>query len=380
MYRQQTSRHWGRCVYFRERHSVLIARMPATRFCTPKSGLLSIVALAFFLLCFVSSCKDGGDEPDVSDVKVDLDTRRLDLDLAKMDTTQIAACLQALSKKYPDFLDFWLDDLMQFGVNGNYSDTAIGVHEHLHQFLTYKDFRGLFDTVAAHFPDTKSIDEPVKKGFQFYKHYYPGRSVPKIVYFVSGLNNWSVVTVDTGIVGIGLDMYLGAGYPHYKSVGIPDYMTLQLRPEAVPVNVFRAIHEDRHPFIAENRTLLDMMIQRGKEQYFLSKVIPFVPDATRLGFADAQLEWCQKNEALVYNFFVKSSMLYETNWGKILRYVNDGPEATGMPKESPGNVGTWLGWQIVKAYMAKHPEMQMDALFAKSDAQAILQEAQYKPR
>lgn len=338
------------------------------------------IALALSLLLFGTSCNNDEKAPDVSDVKIELNTRRLDLDLAKMDTTKIADGLQVLGMKYPDFLNFWLDELMQFGVNGYYSDTTIGVREHLHQFLTYKDFRGLFDTVAAHFPDTKSIDEPVKKGFQYYKHYYPGRTVPKIVYFISGLNNWSVVTVDTGIIGIGLDMYLGAGYPHYKSVGIPDYMTPQLRPEAAPVNVFRAIHEDRHPFVAENRNLLDMMIQRGKEQYFLSKVIPFVPEATRLAFTEEQLKWCGENEALVYNFFVKSNMLFETAWGKILRYVNDGPEAAGMPKESPGNVGTWLGWQIVKAYMAKHPEMQMDALFALNDAQAILQESQYKPR
>jgi hypothetical protein len=336
--------------------------------------LLTLFSLA------ATSCQDDANAPDVSDVKVALNTRRLDLDLAKMDTANLGAGLQRLAQKYPDFLDFWLDELMQFGVNGNYSDTAIGVREHLRLFLTYKDFRGLFDTVAAHFPDTRSIDEPLKKGFQYYKHYYPGRGIPKIVYFISGLNNWSAVTVDTEIVGIGLDMYLGEGYPHYKSVGIPDYMARQLRPEAAPVNAFRALYEDRHPFEAENRTLLDLMVQRGKEQYFLSKILPFVPDATRLGFTEAQLDWCRENEALVYNFFVKGNFLYEKNWAKILRYVNEAPEATGMPKESPGNVGTWLGWQIVKAYVEKHPDIQMEALFALPDAQAMLQQGEYKPR
>jgi len=204
--------------------------------------------------------------------------------------------------------------------------------------------------------------------------------IPKIVYFVSGLNNWSVVTVDTAIVGIGLDMYLGEGYPFYKSVGIADYMTRQFRPEAVPVNVFKALYEDGHPFVAENRDLLDMMVQRGKEQYYLSKIIPFIPEATRLGFTEAQLDWCKGNEALIYNFFVKGGFLYEKNWAKILRYVKDAPEATGMPKESPGNVGTWLGLQIVRSYVAKHPDMKMEALFAQADAPAILQGGQYKPR
>ncbi len=351
---------------------------------SPVAARLKLLKVPFFVIALfvlpMASCRNESGAPDVSEVKVALDTRRFDLDLASIDTANISRGLGNLQRKYPDFLDFWLDELMQFGVQGDYSETSPGVREHLRQFLTYKDFRGLFDTVAIHFPDTKVIDEPVRKGFQYYLHYYPGRSVPRIVYFVSGLNNWSVVTVDTAIVAIGLDMYLGADYPFYKSVGIPDYLTRQLRPEAAPVNVFKAIYQDSHPFVAENRTLLDMMVQRGKEQYFLSKIVPFVPEATRFGFSEAQLEWCRENEALIYNFFVKGNMLYETNWTKILRYVNEAPEATGMPKESPGNVGSWLGAQIIKAYADKHPELEMEALFALPDAQAVLQGGGYKPR
>lgn len=342
------------------------------------AGRVMFAALAVVL--FLSSCGEDSGAPDVSEIKVALDTRRFDRDIAAVDTTNIAGGLQQLSRKYPDFLDFWLDDLMQFGVGKDYSAGSPAVSGQLRQFLTYKDFRGLFDTVATHFPDTKSIDEPVRKGFQYWKHYYPGRTVPKIIYFTSGLNNWSVVTVDSDIVGIGLDMFLGEGYPFYKSVGIPDYIARNLIPESAPVKVFKAMYEADHPFEAENKTLLDLMTQRGKEQYYLSKMIPHVPETTRFGFTQAQLDWCRKNEALIYNFFVKGSFLYETNWGKIMRYVNDAPEATGMPKESPGNVGSWLGLQIVKAYVAKHPEMSLDAVIAAPDAQVMLQESQYKPR
>ena len=340
-----------------------------------------IVILVFVSVsALFSSCNSSGDSPDVTKVKVELDTRRFDRDLAQIDTNNLSAGLIQLKREYPDFLDFWLDQLMQFGIKGNYSDTTTGVHDQLRIFLTHKDFRGLFDTLAKHFPDTKSIETPLSKGFQYWKHYYPGHHVPEIVYFLSGLNNWSVVTLDTDIVGIGLDMYLGPDYPFYKSVGIPDYMAQTLKPEYAPVNVFKAIYENSYPFEAEGKNLLEMMIQRGKEQYFVSKMLPFLPDATRLGFTQAQTEWCEKNEALIYNFFVKANMLYETNWGKVLRYVNDGPNAAGMPDESPGNVGTWLGWQIVKAYAAKHPEQPMDSLFAGKDAQRMLQESSYKPR
>jgi hypothetical protein len=112
--------------------------MLRTRFTLYISGFSPILCLTLFLILFGASCNNGEKSPDVSGVKIELNTRRLDQDLAKMDTAQIAAGLQALSAKYPDFLDFWLDELMQFGVNGNYSDTAMGVREHLRQFLTYK--------------------------------------------------------------------------------------------------------------------------------------------------------------------------------------------------------------------------------------------------
>ncbi|MEO6833675.1 MAG: hypothetical protein ABI378_13725 [Chitinophagaceae bacterium] len=341
---------------------------------------ISCILLVLMVLVSLSSCHNSESEPDVSKIKVKLDTHRFDKDLAAIDTNTIPQGLIELKKEYPEFLDFWLDQLMQFGVKGNYVNDNPGVSQQLRQFLTYKDFRGLFDTVAAHFPNTKIIDEPLAKGFQYWKYYYPQHSVPKIIYFVSGLNNWSAVTLDTDIVAIGLDMYLGSDYPFYKSVLIPEYMLPSLRPEVAPVNVFKAIYEAQHPFQPENLNLLQMMIERGKEQYFLSKILPFVASETRLGFTKNQLDWCNKNEGMIYNFFVKGGFLYEKNWTRILRYVNDGPEATGMPKESPGNVGTWLGWQIVKAYVAEHPNLKLDEVFALKDAQAVLQEGHYKPR
>ncbi|MBS1615065.1 MAG: hypothetical protein JST06_03005 [Bacteroidetes bacterium] len=333
-----------------------------------------------FSLLMLAACGQDGSAPKVSDSKISLNTRRFDRDLAAIDTNHIAAGLRQLQQKYPDFLDFWLDNLMQFNINGQYADTTSGICRDLHTFLTYGDYRGLFDTVARHYPNTEMIDEPLRQGFAYYQHYFPGRSIPRIVYFISGLNNWSAVTVDTSLLGIGLDMFLGEHYPFYRSVGIPDYMLPQLRPEAVPVFAFRALYENLHPFTAEGRSLLDMMIQRGKEQYFLSKVLPFLPEELRLGFSKVQLDWCQKNEAGVYNFFVKGNMLYETNWGKILRYVQDGPTAAGMPPQSPGNVGSWLGFQIVQKYAESHSDQDIQAILSQKDAAALLQQSGYRPR
>lgn len=340
------------------------------------------LVLACSLLVIVASgCNSSENIPNVSDIKVSLQTRRLDQDLVKLDTNHIAAGLQDLYKKYPDFLNFYLDTLMNFKIYGNYTDTAPGIQQGLKMFLTYKDYRGLFDTVAKHFPDTKSIDDNLVQGFRFLKYYYPNYQVPKIVYLISGLENWGAFTYESSTVGIGLDMFLGDNYPYYRSVGIPSYMNTHMRPAYIPVAVFSTIYEDTHPLQMDERILLDMMIQRGKEQYFLHKVLPHDADSTLFGFTQAQIDWCNDNEEQVYNFFSGHDLLYDKNKDEVMRYINDGPFATGMPQQSPGNIGTWIGYRIVKAYMAQYPKTTLPQLLAMhGDAQQFLEQSKYKPR
>lgn len=332
------------------------------------------------LLLFASACNNDGDGPDVSNIPVTLNTRRLDADFAAIDTAQLGTGLKALAQKYPDFLSFYTDTLMGMALNGQFEDTATAIRNNLFPYLTHKDFRGLADTVAQAFPDTKAIDEALTRGFRYMKYYYPQFKEPAIIYFNSYLTKWSALTYGDNIIGIGLDMYLGGDYPNYSRVDIPDYMIRNLRPEAAPVNVFTSIYHKDRPFTTEGRTLLDMMVQRGKEQYFLSKMLPFISEATRFGFTEEQIKWCHENEAGIYNFFLKEQLLYDTNWQKILRYVTEGPTATGMSAESPGNVGSWLGYRIVLAYAAAHPDAKPEDIFKQDDAQAFLQGAKYKPR
>lgn len=344
------------------------------------SNWIPILFIGFCSFLF-ASCNNGEKIPDVSSIKVSLATQRLDVDLAKADTTKLPEELTTLYAKYPDFLNFYLDTLMGFNINGRYTDTNKGITNGLKTFLTFKDYKALFDTVIKHYPDTKDIDKDLTAGFQFLKYYFPKYQVPKVIYLVSGLNNWGAFTYESKILGIGLDMFLGNTYPFYRSVGLPEYLTTHLDRAYIPVAAFTAIYQDSHPFNTENKTLLDLMIQRGIQQYFLKKVLPRVPDSTRLGYTQKQLEWCNANEAIIYNFFIKEQLFYNRENQKIYRYVFDGPNSAGMPAQSPGNIGTWMGLQIVNGYMNQHPDMTLQQLLEKEiDAQAFLQESKYKPK
>jgi hypothetical protein len=344
--------------------------------------------IIFAVALFFGSCGNTGENiPKVSNIKVTLETRQFDKDLYALDTNHIGAGLQQLLVKYPDFLNYFLDTVMAYGIRGNYNDTVKGIREGLKPFLTYKDFVALEDTIKAHYPDTKTVDAELTDGFRFIKYYLPDYSVPRVIYLNMGLSNWPTFALDKTTVCVGQDMFLGEQFPYYRSIGVPNYMAPHLRRSYIPVSLFSVIYKSMHPYVSDDKTMLDLMIQRGKEQYFLHKILPHKPDSVLFGFTQIQVEGCAKDEARIYNFFIHENLLYNKQTHDIQPFVNDGPFAKGLedPTDSvktlPGNVGGWLGYRIVCAYMSQHPKKTLAELLQDPiDAPRFLDEARYKPK
>jgi hypothetical protein len=340
---------------------------------------------SYFLL---TSCNNSGEKiPDVSNIKVSLQTWRFDKDLYSIDTNHIADGLKKLLTEYPDFLNYYLDTIREYGIYGNYNDTVKGIREDLRTDLTFKDFRGLEDTIFKYYPDSKETDATLTDGFKYMKYYMPDYAVPRIIYLNMGLSKWPTFPIDNTTFCIGLDMFLGDQFPYYKSVGIPAYMAAHLRKSYLPVSLFTTIYRTIHPFNTDDQTLLSLMVQRGKEQYFLHKILPHTPDTVLFGFTTIQLKWCGENEAMIYNFFIHQNLLYNKEGHNIIPYVNDGPFAKDLEapsdtvKTTPGNIGSWLGYRIVSAYMARHPEINLQTLLnQETDPAKLLDEAKYRPK
>ena len=364
------------------------------KFSWVRSGRISIISILFSgaalasLFC-ISGCGNSGNQiPDVSNININLQTYRFDKDLYSIDTNHVAKGLQLLKEKYPDFLNYYLDTVRQYGIHGNFSDTSRGGIDSLRIDLTFKDFVELEDTIIKHYLDNKDIDKELSEGFQFMKYYIPGYTVPRIYYLNMGLSgNWSSFPVDNNTICIGLDMFLGEQYPFYRSIGVSAYMLSHFRRQYIPVSLFNTVYQTIHPFSQEDKTLLDLMIQRGKEQYFLHKVLPHLPDSVIFGFRQDQLKWCDENEGMVYNFFIHQKLLYNKEGHNILPYVYDGPFAKDMEapsdpvKYTPGNIGTWLGYRIVCAWIAQHPKTSLDELLKlQTDPPRFLEEAKYRPK
>jgi hypothetical protein len=333
---------------------------------------------ALFFILVLASCgqkENGNDAPDINAIKISYVAHPFYKDLAALDTLHIGNGLQRLKDKYPAFLDFYLDTLMGFDYRTAYDDS----NRMMHDFLTMKDYRDLHDTVVKAFPDTRKYDEWLQQSFRYIKYYDSSFVLPQhVYYFVSGLRGITAALQSEQNIGVGLDMFLGQDFLPYAQLNKSKFETIRMTDDNIPVWVCRALYEDKYPFMPENRNLLELMIEKGKELYFLEKVTPYLKDEVRLGFTSEQLKWCMDNEAAIYNLLIQNQLLFETNLQKTMRYVSDGPAQGGLSGDSPGNVGSFIGWRIVKKY-AKLTNAGMHELLETKDAREILNQAKYKP-
>jgi len=121
------------------------------------------------------------------------------------------------------------------------------------------------------------------------------------------------------------------------------------------------------------------MIESGKRMYLLDQLMPGTPDSIKTGYTQKQLDGCYESEKNIWSFFVQNDLLFKTDPNLNRDYINDGPNTPALGEASPGNIGQFVGWQIVKKWMDKNITVTLDALMNKN-AKEIFDEAKYKPR
>ncbi|RQO31596.1 hypothetical protein DBR32_06480 [Taibaiella sp. KBW10] len=336
-----------------------------------------IILFSGLLTLTFTSCQSEEGAVDVSKVSVQLQYIPFYKEFSAMDSNTVAQGLVQLEAKYPDFLSFYIDTLLPFGrIEKPYTDA-----EHIvpiRNIFVHKDFRALNDTVNQVFPDTKKYDEGILDAFKHIKYYLPNIALPnKVIYFTSCLNKWTCFT-NNDQLGVGLDMFLGQGFRPYQAIGLPEYALINHTPENIPVWAAKAVYNNVYEHDNFNKSLLDLMLLNGKEVYYLNKVLPKKPLSLLLGYTPEQFKWCEANEPLIYNFFLKDNLLYSKNYQDIMRYVAPAPNSAGFPAEAPGNISTYIGYKIIKAYAAKTGK-DLPAILNETNLMSLFQASKYKP-
>lgn len=337
----------------------------------------TIIYLSAVLL-LLQSCGDKAQKVDVSDISINLTVRPFYADISALDTNDFGNGLLRLREKYPDFLDFYLDTLLPFNkVNGAYNDPQRTAN--IRNILIHKDYAHLIDTVNEVFPDTKIYDEQIKDMLKHVKYHCPQWQLPtELTYFVSCLNRWTAFT-HQNTIGIGLDMFLGQNFKPYEAISLPHYALINHTPENIPMWAAKAVYQDNFAETQQGmKDLVGLMIANGKELLFLESVLPELKFNLIMGCTPEQLAWCEANEALIFNLFMQQNLLFSKDFQQIMRYVTPGPNSAGFPPEAPGNLGTFIGYRILRSY-AERTGNSLSEILQEPDANLIFQRSKYKP-
>ena len=109
-----------------------------------------------------------------------------------------------------------------------------------------------------------------------------------------------------------------------------------------------------------------------------SKLLPGTDEYKLIGYTADQLKDVYAHEKNVWDLFVQNNLLQTIDENVIKNYIGESPKTQELGDASPGNIGSFAGWQIVKKYMQKNPEITVQKLM-ETDADSIFQEAKYKP-
>ena len=335
------------------------------------------IALALLISLSLFACKKKKGIPNVSHIKVEIPIERFDQDFFSIDTNNLSQGLSKLSQQHPGFYADFMQQILR--VNGSNTDpsTILATKEILSGYMD------VYKSLEQEYKNTDWLKKELQKGFQFVKYYFPSYKTGKVILFVGPFYAPGVASTSDGLA-IGLHLFAGRDFGPYQSRELielfPLYISRRFSKEYITANCMKAVALELFPDKSSGKALIEQMVEKGKQWWLLDKFLPATPDSIKTGYTKAQLDWCERNEGVIWSEIIRNTDLNSLNPIDIQTYIGEGPFTQGFsPENSPGNLGQWIGWQIVKKYVSKNPNLKPEEVM-NTDARKILEEAKYKPR
>lgn len=344
---------------------------------------MRITAFFILLVFFIAACSDDKNIPDVSKIKAEVPVERFDKAFFSIDTNGVEKGLLDLSAKFPSAYPIFISNIL--GLNDS------SRHNGVIKFIGQNKF--IADAANKEFKNTDDIKKDFEQAFRFVKYYFPNYKVPKIVTIVGPPD--ALAQTSTGeqtpnfigpdFLGISLQFYLGKDFQLYNdeffiSNIAPEYRSRRFDKKYLVADAMKLIVDDIYPDKTAGKGLIEQMIEKGKQMWLLDKFLPRTPDSIKTGYTKQQLNWCEENEGLIWNDIITTEKdLYTKDPMTLQNYIGEGPFTQSLGPASPGNIGQWIGWQIVKKFANKNSSMPVTDIL-KTDARKIFEGAKYKPK
>lgn len=318
---------------------------------------LIFLLISFF--CFIQ-CKKN-DAIEIVDIKksVDLDIERFDLEFLNIDQQK----LTLLKKKYPKFLPETEEFTNEFWINKSKEPAFIDLN----------------NEVRKKFNNIKKLENDLEMLVSRIKYYFPEEKTPSVYTIVNEIANEPKALYTEEEIIICLDSYLGKNFKYYGEFA--EYQKANLEASQILPDLVSNFFVCRKNKNLQDKTLISEMIYYGKLHYLKDILLPETPNHQKIGYTELQEKFCVENEFQMWSYLVDEKLLYDNNIKNYQRFIEDGPFTKfylEIDRESPGRIGQWLGWQIVKSYMENN-EVTLDQLL-KTEPTVIFNKSKYKPK
>ena len=236
----------------------------------------------------------------------------------------------------------------------------------------------LQDAVAKVFSEIQPLEKKVSSLFKLIKYYFPRTKIPQIITLTNNVDYQIKTVYSDSLLLLSLDTFLGEDHPLYE--GIPNYIRKELDQKYIPSQIVEKFSSYIMP-PPENRTFLAQMLYEGKKMYLQDLLLPDQEDAIKMAYTEEELEWVKENEVYIWQYFIEKQVLYQTDPEWVERFLEPAPFSKfylQLDNESPGRIGRWIGWQIVRKYREQHETTIEDLI--KLPAQQLFNQSKYKPK
>jgi gliding motility-associated lipoprotein GldB len=236
----------------------------------------------------------------------------------------------------------------------------------------------LVKEVNTVFKDFESVETDLGNFYRHLNYYQPEYQVPEIITLINDVDYRNKLIVTDSLVLIALDAYLGKDHRYYENIS--RFITKNMIPDQIVSDLAESYAEAsiRQPL---PKTFLEEMIYQGKLLYYKDVMIPFKKDHSKIGYTPEELQWAAANEASIWTYFVEKELLFSTDPKLNTRFINPAPYSKfylELDNESPGRIGVYMGWQIVRAYAERSGDDLMAVMVKPADE--LFQESKFKPR
>ena len=213
----------------------------------------------------------------------------------------------------------------------------------------------LQNAVQNEFPDLLDVERDITDLFEKMKFQFPEINVSRVIFLTNNVDYQLKTVFADSILLISLDTFLGPNHVLYK--GIPSYIKKELDRKYITSQIVDkfAIYSLPPP---NERTFLAKMLYEGKKMYLKDIFLSHLKDNIKIAYTEEEIKWAKENERLIWQYFVEKQILFKTDSDLVGRFLEPAPFSKfylQIDNESPGKIGVWLGWQIVRIYCKQNP-------------------------